>query len=44
MQVRDGSAAWNRDFFERVGLGDLAEEGFRRLGTDVVRYLGGTDT
>jgi FGGY-family pentulose kinase len=26
---------WQRDFFERVGLGDLATEGFARIGTRV---------
>jgi FGGY-family pentulose kinase len=26
---------WQRDFFERVGLGDLASEGFARIGTRV---------
>jgi FGGY-family pentulose kinase len=26
---------WRRDFFERVGLGDLASEGFARIGTRV---------
>lgn len=26
---------WDASFFEQVGLGDLAEEGFRRIGTDV---------
>ncbi|HEY8042170.1 MAG TPA: FGGY-family carbohydrate kinase [Polyangiaceae bacterium] len=26
---------WQRDYFERIGLGDLAEEGFRRIGTRV---------
>ena len=26
---------WQRDFFERVGLGDLADEGFARIGTRV---------
>lgn len=26
---------WQRDFFERVGLGDLANEGFARIGTRV---------
>ncbi len=30
---------WQRDFFEKVGLGDLAAEGFTRIGTDV-RPLG----
>lgn len=26
---------WQRDFFERIGLGDLASEGFSRIGTRV---------
>jgi FGGY-family pentulose kinase len=26
---------WQRDFFERIGLGDLASEGFARIGTRV---------
>ena len=26
---------WQRDYFERIGLGDLAAEGFARIGTDV---------
>jgi len=26
---------WQRDFFESIGLGDLATEGFKRIGTDV---------
>ena len=26
---------WQRDFFERIGLGDLAAEGFARIGTRV---------
>jgi FGGY-family pentulose kinase len=26
---------WQRDFFERIGLGDLATEGFARIGTRV---------
>jgi FGGY-family pentulose kinase len=26
---------WQRDFFERIGLGDLAQEGFARIGTRV---------
>jgi FGGY-family pentulose kinase len=26
---------WQRDYFERIGLGDLAAEGFARIGTNV---------
>jgi FGGY-family pentulose kinase len=26
---------WQRDFFDRIGLGDLAQEGFARIGTRV---------
>ena len=29
---------WSGDFFRRAGMGELAEEGFKRLGTDVRRY------
>jgi FGGY-family pentulose kinase len=30
-----GVGGWRRDYFERVGLGDLAAEGFARIGTRV---------
>ncbi len=29
------AGGWQRDFFEQVGLGELADEGFARIGTDV---------
>ncbi len=29
---------WSGDFFRRAGMGELAEDGFKRLGTDVRRY------
>lgn len=28
--------AWDRSYFEAIGLGDLAEDGFQRIGTTVV--------
>jgi D-ribulokinase len=28
---------WDADYFRRIGLGDLAEEGFARIGQEVVR-------
>src|SRR5690606_31776019 len=34
---------WDRTYFDAVGLGELAQEGFARIGTDVVpggTYLG----
>jgi FGGY-family pentulose kinase len=31
----DEGMGWDRGFFETVGLGDLAEEGYRRIGTRV---------
>lgn len=27
---------WDADFFQTIGLGDLADAGFRRIGTDIV--------
>jgi FGGY-family pentulose kinase len=30
-----GARGWQRDFFDRIGLGDLANEGFARIGTRV---------
>lgn len=27
---------WDADYFKAIGLGELAEEGFRRIGTDIV--------
>jgi FGGY-family pentulose kinase len=29
------AGGWDADFFQQVGLGDLAGEGFKRIGTDV---------
>ncbi len=31
----DSAAGWDQDFFRRVGLGDLVDEGFCRIGTRV---------
>ncbi|MEM8572333.1 MAG: FGGY-family carbohydrate kinase [Pseudomonadota bacterium] len=28
--------AWDRSYFEEIGLGDLAKEGFARIGTDIL--------
>lgn len=28
--------SWDADYFKTVGLGDLADEGFRRIGTEIV--------
>ena len=34
-QGAESAAGWDASFFQQVGLGDLAEDGFARIGTDV---------
>lgn len=34
-EAEAGRGGWSADFFRAVGLGDLAEEGFSRVGTEV---------
>ncbi len=31
----DGGTGWDATFFKEIGLGDLAEEGFKRIGTHI---------
>jgi len=34
-EAEAGRSGWQQDFFEAIGLGDLAEEGYARIGTEV---------
>ncbi len=34
-EAKDGTGGWHEDFFKAIGLEDLVEEKFQRLGTDV---------
>ena len=36
-EVTDQGQGWNESFFKEIGLGDLTENNFERLGTEVVR-------
>lgn len=34
-EAEHGASGWQKDFFQTIGLGELVDEGFERIGTDV---------